>query len=197
MTSAWQRVFFMVGLVSGFVGPALAQRPASDVPKGAVLVSNVDNSSEDKRSLGGSGHAEQFRRTDDANSVVAIQLFCSRYGTPQAPAENFRVYLLDSKQQVIKDLEYPYGRIERGQERWYTMPVSPAVEVPDVFYVALDFKPQQTKGVYVGMDKDVKESHSYIGLVNDGFQKAEGYDWMIRAYLAPAKAKKDTKRKAK
>ena len=88
---------------------------------------------------------------------------------PEPPNEDFHVYLLDQNMKVIRDLAYPYSTIKRTAEmRWYTLPV-PSVEVPKRFSVALSFNPHRTKGVYLGMDKGVKESHSYVGLPETGF----------------------------
>lgn len=169
----------------GVPGGGLRPRPQTvQIPAGAVRLGYVDDSPEGRRSIGGSGHAVLFDRSAEADHVVAVQIFASRYGYPQPPAEDFHVYLLDKDQKVIKDLPYPYSMIERGPQRWYTLKV-PAVEVPEQFYVALSFNPHQTKGVYVGIDENVDESHSYVGLPASGFTKVDGkYDWMVRAYLA-------------
>lgn len=167
--------------------PVLAQQRSprkAQIPKNAVQLSHVDNSAEGKKSLGGSGHAVQFERPANAKSLVAVEIFGSRYGHPQPPQEDFHVYLLDEKQKILKDLPYPYATVERGQERWYTLPV-PRVPVPERFFVALCFNPEQTKGVYLGFDENVKESHSYTGLPNRGFRAFSDGDWMVRVYLAP------------
>ena len=66
----------------------------------------------------------------------------------------------------------------------------PSTEAPERFYVALSFNPEQTKGIYLGLDKNVKESHSYIGLPEEGFEPVERSDWMVRMYLT-AKAEKN------
>jgi hypothetical protein len=167
--------------------PLLAQGRSprrTQIPKNAVQLSHVDNSAEGKRSIAGSGHAVEFKRPANVKSVVAVEIFGSRYGYPQAPREDFHVYLLDEKQKIIKDLPFPYATVERGQERWYALSV-PRVAVPERFFVAVAFNPEQTKGVYLGIDQDVKESHSYTGLPKRGFQSFSDGDWMIRAYLAP------------
>jgi len=156
------------------------------IPADAVRVSHVADTTEDKRSLGGSGHATAFERPEGTTSVVAVQIFASRYGYPQPPDEDFHVYLLDGDQKVIKNLAFPYSTVERtGEMRWYTLPV-PKVEVPEQFYVAVSFNPHRTKGIYLGCDKSVAQSHSQIGLPDSGFTKVtDGYDWMVRAYLVP------------
>ena len=167
--------------------PLLAQRRSprkTQIPKNAVQLCHVDNSAEGKRSIAGSGHAVEFQRPANVKSVVAVEIFGSRYGHPQAPKEDFHVYLLDEKQKIIKDLPFPYGTVERGQERWYPLPV-PRVTVPERFFVAVAFNPERTKGIYLGIDENVEKSHSYTGLPKRGFQAFSGGDWMIRVYLAP------------
>jgi multidrug resistance efflux pump len=67
--------------------------------------------------------------------------------------------------------------------RWYTLEV-PAVVVPETFSVALSFDPHRTKGIYLGLDKNVEESHSYRGLPQLGFSAVdEKSDWMVRVFL--------------
>ena len=161
-------------------------RPAEvKVPVGAVTLSHVADSSEDKRSLGGSGHAVKFERPADVKHVLAVRIYASRYGHPRPPDEDFHVYLLDQDRKVIKDLTYPYSMIQRTSKmRWYTLAV-PGVEVPEKFHVALSFSPHQTKGIYLGIDKNAEETHSYIGLPDRGYKKVtDGYDWMVRAIVS-------------
>ena len=50
------------------------------------------------------------------------------------------------------DFPFPYARIARGPRRWYTLEL-PATEVPEHFFVALAFNPEQTKGIYLGLDQ--------------------------------------------
>ena len=150
-----------------------------------VRLGDVDESAESSRSIAGSGHAVKLSRPAAAKSVVAVQIHAARYGYPQPPGEDFHVYLLDANRDLIRDLHYPYAKIDRGEARWHTLQV-PDVDVPEEFYVALSFNPHRTKGVYLGMDRDVERSHSFEGLPGTGFAPvAEPYDWMIRAFLLP------------
>jgi RNA polymerase sigma-70 factor (ECF subfamily) len=176
--------------VKAATGPFTTVVEQSDVqfkiPDSARLVSRVGESTESKRSLGGSGHAVRFGRPSGTSSVVAVQIFASRYGYPQPPDEDFHVYLLDQDRKVIKDLAFPYSTVKRTSEmRWYTLPV-PKVDVPDDFYVALSFNPHRTKGIYLGFDPNVEGADSYVGLPDRGFEKVSGYEWMVRVCLSPA-----------
>lgn len=159
------------------------------IPKNVVILSHVGDAPRDKgdmRSLGGSGHAIAFERPDSAKYLCAVQVFAGRYGLPTPPDEDFHVYVLDQDMKVLKDFPYPYGTIPRkGGMRWHTLPIPP-VETPKRFFIALSFNPHETKGVYLGIDKNVKEVHSYVGLPDEGYEKVtDGYDWMVRACLVP------------
>jgi len=135
-----------------------------------------------------------FQRPANAKSVVGVQLFGSRYGDPKPPDEDFHIYLLDEQQKVIRDVPVPYGKMGWGDRRWYAFEVPPT-EVPERFYVAVAFDPHQTKGVYLGMDQNVKESHSYTGLPARGFEKLdEKADWMIRVLVQPDRHPQEAKK---
>lgn len=157
--------------------------PVYMIPDGADRLTHVDDSAEGKQSFGGNGHAIMFEREDGADRLVAIEVFGSRYGMPHPPDENFRVYLLDEKRQVIRELEFPYAMFERGAERWVVLGVD-KIEVPKKFGIGLNFNAHQTKGVYVGKDEGVKSSHSLVGTPAKGFEPVnEPFDWMVRVHL--------------
>jgi hypothetical protein len=163
--------------------PPASSAPPAD-PPGLTILTYVGDTAEGKRSLGASGHAILFQRPEKARFVEAAEIFAGRYGTPEPPKEDFHLYLLNEKLQQMADLRYPYGMIERSDLRWYTLQ-TPSIEAPERFYVALSFNPHQTKGIYLGFDEKVKESHSFTGLPDSGFEKVkESYDWMVRVHLA-------------
>lgn len=160
--------------------------PPPRLPESVVRLSHVADVGKDKQSYGGTGFGVRFTRPDHATHVVAVQLYCSRYGEPMAPDEDFHIYLLDENQKAAKDLRYPYAQVERGNEQWYTFPVRPA-QVPKQFFVGLWFNAHQTKGIFVGKDTAVQESHSYTGTPEKGYKSVkEKHDWMVRVCLAPA-----------
>jgi hypothetical protein len=161
------------------------------------VLSYVGDASNDKRSFADSGHAVMFQHAADMKSIVAVKLYCTRYGYPQPPRENFHIYLLDQNQKVLEQIAVPYGKIKRGQMEWQTIEF-PAIEVPDKFMVALWFNAEATKGVFVGVDKNVTETHSYGGLPDKGFHKVEQpYEWMIRAVVSSEEGKQPTHPKVK
>ncbi len=163
-------------------------RSAPAAGKGVVQLGYVGDTSGDKRSIAGSGHAVAFDRPEKAKYLSAAQIYASRYGFPQPPKEDFHVYVLDKDKKVLHDSRFPYGKIPRGPMRWYRLDM-PSVEVPEHFYVALSFNPEQTKGIYLGLDKNVKQSHSFTGLPQDGFEPLDNRsDWMIRVDLTATRA---------
>lgn len=157
-------------------------------------------SSDGMHSFADSGHAVAFERPEGMKSICAVQLFGARYGMPQPPNEDFHIYILDQNQKVLEDIPVPYSKIKRlereNELHWYRLNF-PAIAVPEKFYAALWFNAEATKGVYVGMKKDVQETHSYIGLPDKGFKKVdESYDWMIGAVVSPEAGKQPTRPKA-
>ncbi|WP_437206768.1 thioredoxin domain-containing protein [Planctomicrobium sp. SH664] len=174
----------------------LAQsQTAKQPPIKRELLSYVDDSAESKRSIAGSGHAVKFDRTGLPGTVEAVEIFSSRYGYPQAPKEDFKIWLLDEEKKVIKEIAVPYAKIPRESNlNWRSLTI-PLVEVPDIFYVAVAFNPEQTKGVYVGIDEGVQETHSYTGIATEGLEEYTGKgDWMIRVRLTDRKPAKGTTR---
>ena len=164
------------------------QRPSD---KRRVL-SYVGESTQDMQSWADSGHAVLFERPKDMKSIVAVKLFGSRYGYPRAPNEDFHIYLLDQNQKVLEQVAVPYRKIAKGDMRWYTLEF-PAIEVPEKFFVAVWFNAEPTKGVYVGKQCDVQQTHSYVGLPDTGYKKVEpSYEWMIRAVVTGEDGKKPT-----
>ena len=165
--------------------------PQEKIPDKTVMVGYVDDSAEGKRSLAASGHAVSFLRPEKEHYIEAVQIFASRYGLPQAPEEDFHLYILNEKKEVLADIPYPYGMIERTDMMWYNLR-TPSIEVPEQFFIALAFNPHQTKGIYLGYDENVDKTHSFTGLPEDGYEEVkEKYDWMVRVYLAeePTKEK--------
>jgi beta-lactamase regulating signal transducer with metallopeptidase domain len=157
-------------------------------PEDAAILAYTDGTAEGKRSLGASGHAIRFERSAPNYSerpfLEAVQIAASRYGSPEPPEEDFRLYVLNKDFQVVADLPYPYSMIERGDLQWYTLR-TPSIELPETFYIALAFNPHQTKGIYLALDSSVASSHSLQGLPDSGYEAVdETYDWMVRVLLS-------------
>ncbi|MCC6698726.1 MAG: hypothetical protein IT365_24085 [Candidatus Hydrogenedentes bacterium] len=153
------------------------------IPQGSVLLTHTDSTAEGKWSLSASGHAIRFERGAQ-HFLEAVQIAASRYGSPEPPAEDFHLYVLNDIFQIVADVPFPYAMIERSDFRWYTLR-TPSIEVPETFYITLAFNPHKTKGVYLAYDANIEASHSYRGLPDSGYEpEDERHDWMIRAYLS-------------
>ena len=121
-----------------------------------ITLSHVDDSADGRRSIAGSGHAVRFelparwgRHADQY--LMAVEIYASRYGHEQPPDEDFHVYVLDEEQRLIAAFPIAYATIQRGHERWYTLPITPTA-VPKQFFVALTFNPHRTKGIYMAYE---------------------------------------------
>ncbi|MFO0890625.1 MAG: hypothetical protein U0790_15960 [Isosphaeraceae bacterium] len=149
-----------------------------------------DGRADGKQSLGGSGEMIEFTRPSDFGKVGGIRIHGSRYGVPQAPDESFLIYFLSQdRKQILHTEMAPYSLFERGPEKWVAIAFGRPVELPERFWVALDFRATQRKGVYVSYDTSTGGKHSRIGL--PGTPAAEtraGGDWMIE--LTPEDGKK-------
>ncbi len=150
-----------------------------------VTLKHDDGTMEGQKSIAGSGHAVLFNRPAGDWSVTSVQIYGSRYGTPQPPDEDFHVYIADADMNVLSEVGAPYARFARGRWAWVFVDVPPT-PIPEQFHVCVTFDPSRTKGVYVGSDDSVTESHSKRALPGSHVGDVDGgFDWMIRAVLAP------------
>jgi len=118
--------------------------------------------------------------------VAGLRIHGSRYGTPQPPEESFLIYFLtEDRKRILHTEMAPYSLFERGPEGWVDVTFERPVELPRTFWVALDFRPHQTKGVYVSYDTSTGGRHSLVGLPGLPTSRfRRGGDWMIEAVLA-------------
>ncbi len=161
---------------------------------GGITLSYDDGKSDGMLSDCGSGFAVVFKAPAGSWAVDQVRVFGSRFGTPEPPKEDFSVYICDKDFGVIREIAKPYGTFERGDAKWYTISFDP-VSVPEVFYVALYFRANTYKGVYMNKDKDVERSHSYFALpytfIGDVDEK---FDWMVRAHLKRVRRESESPR---
>ena len=157
-----------------------------------VVLKYDDGTMESKRSIAGGGHAVLFKRPEQGEWYLdQVQLFGARYGYDRPPTEDFFIYVTDETMEKSCKIPKPYSLFEKGEEQWTTIKIPP-VKVPESFYVCFVFNPTQTKGVYVGIDENVKESHSKQTVPGSHVDNlAKTGDWMIRAHLS-AKARGKT-----
>lgn len=145
-----------------------------------------DGKPDGKRSFGGSGEIIQFSLPTEQGKITGIRIHGSRYGMPEPPAEDFVIYgLSEDMSDVLFTETAPYKLFERGQERWVDVQFKKVREVPKTFWIVVDFKAHQTKGVYVSYDTSTGGKHSKVGLPGqDAAAVNFGGDWMIRVKLA-------------
>jgi RNA polymerase sigma-70 factor (ECF subfamily) len=146
-----------------------------------------DGQADGKQSLGGSGELIEFALPRESLKVGGLRIHGSRYGMPQAPDESFLIFFLSQDRKTILHTEMaPYSHFDRGPEKWVTISFGRPVELPEHFWVALDFRATQRKGVYVSYDTSSGGKHSRIGLPGTTAMETKfGGDWMIE--LLPPK----------
>ena len=160
-----------------------------------TVLSWDDGTKASHRSSAGTGHVIEFTAPKGKWWVTAVRLFGARYGGGFDPATTmFTVAVGDASEEAKYELFAP-GRFD-----WVEIPLAMPVEVKKAFSVCVAFSPTRTRGVFVGIAKPAKDSHSFFGLPG-GQAKPAGADieWMIRAVLTdkkPKKAKPKPDRKA-
>ncbi len=140
-----------------------------------------------KLSISGAAQTVLFRTPEGSWELDGLKLFSARYGTLEPPKEDISIYICDESFNLLHEVKAPYSSFELGEEKWQSVSFPP-VEVPKTFYLGVDFHATFNKGVYVGMDKTVKRSHSRLAMpyerVSDMNTRA---DWMLRPHLVPPK----------
>jgi len=161
---------------------------ASAAPAGGEgrEVAHDDGAMAGKRSIAGGGHAVRFEAPGDGWCVTAVKLHGSRYGYPQAPKEDFHVWICDKEFKPIADFPFPYSTFARGEAKWVTLKVKPT-KVPAKFIVCFGFNPEQTKGVFASYDAE-GTGNSLVGLPGSHATPFRNGDWLIRAKIEQRKA---------
>jgi beta-lactamase regulating signal transducer with metallopeptidase domain len=172
--------------------PAPAAEGTASGTRPTALLSYGDGKADGKKSYGGSGHMIRFEMPYGMTKVRGLRIHGSRYGLPQAPDEDFEItFLSDDRQEILDSQAAPYRLFKRGKEAWVRVLFDEEVEVPEKFWVALNFNAHQTKGVYVSYDTSRKGQYSRVGLPGDEEEPKEtdfGGDWMVQVMLSrPAK----------
>jgi RNA polymerase sigma-70 factor (ECF subfamily) len=165
------------------------QKAASGASRSeAVSSSKGDGKPDGKRSLGGSGEMISLEMPEDASKVAGVKIHGSRYGQPQAPKESFLIFFLNKERTRIIHTEMaPYSLFKRGSEEWVEVKFeSPLADLPKSFWVVLDFRAAQTKGVYVSFDTATGGKFSRVGLPGTSSSPVNfSGDWMIEGIFSP------------
>ena len=174
-----QRVMLVILASIVLVASAVAATSVSVLKSG-------DGKPDGKKSLGGSGEMIKFSLAAGKKKVAGISIHGSRYGYPQAPDEDFLIYILNEDLNEVLHTEMaPYRLFGRGKEKWVRVKFKKLREVPKIFWVVLDFRAARTKGVYVSYDTSTGGQYSKSGLPG---LKAKDIDfdgdWMIQVQLS-------------
>jgi hypothetical protein len=161
------------------------QKKATKAEDGPRELALDDGKMKGRKSIGGGGHAVRFEAPGDGWTLTSVRIHGSRYGYPQAPREDFKIFLCDDKFQLITEFPFPYSKFQRGDAKWVTFDVKPT-KVPRTFILGVNFDPAQTKGVYLSHDAQ-GSGKSMVGLPGDESRPFEQGDWLIRAKVAPGK----------
>ena len=178
-----------VALVVLCVPPAIAAE-SKDSP---TVLKYGDGKADGKKSYGGSGHMIRFQMPEGVTKIKGIRIHGSRYGLPQAPKEDYEItFLNDELDETLHSEAAPYHQFKRGKEQWVRVLFKEPVELPEKFWIALNFNPHQTKGVYLSYDTETKGKHSRVGLAGDEKEPKEtdfGGDWMVQVLLDKPESK--------
>ena len=171
---------FCLANVSAFV--ISDDKPAD----GVGVLKYGDGMPDGVQSLGGNGEMIRFE-APAGTKISQIKIHGSRYGLPAAPKEDFLIYFLSAdEQKVLSTQMAPYSLFDHGEEKkWVTVNFKEPVEVPTKFWVVLDFRANQRKGVYVSYDTSTEGKNSRRGL--PGVKSTETKnkaDWLIEAVVA-------------
>jgi hypothetical protein len=144
-----------------------------------------DGTAEGKKCAAGSGELMAFTLPDETAKIAGLRIHGSRYGTPQPPKEHFTIYFLNRDlSKTVATKTAPYAAFRRGPEKWVEIKFPEPLAVPNEFWVALDFRAERAKGVYVSIDESTDGTHSRVGLPGmDAKEIGADGDWMIEAVL--------------
>ncbi len=168
------------------VMPDVADPDPTPVEAAPSVLKYGDGQADGKQSLGGSGEMISFSAAKAPARVAGLRIHGSRYGNPEPPDESFLIYFLtEDRQRILHTEMADYSLFERGPEQWVEITFDRPVELPKTFWVVVDFRANQTKGVFVSFDTSTGGRHSLTGLPGTPTAKMRrGGDWMIEAVLA-------------
>jgi beta-lactamase regulating signal transducer with metallopeptidase domain len=158
---------------------------AADPPQEkAVALKHDSGVSTGIKSISGCAQVVRFEADREGLYLNDIAVFGSRYGVPEPPREDFQVFIYNEKKELFHQQGRPYSLFERGDPKWVRLGVN-SVQLPKVFWVAINFNAQRTKGVYVHYDESLKSGNSAV--VCNAVWTEKPFDWMIRVQLSPVK----------
>jgi len=172
----------LAGLIRGDAPAGQAEKSSVVAVKATIELSHDDGSSDGKQSIAGSGHAVKFETPGERYVLNSVKIYGSRYGSPQAPAEDFHIWICDENRNIIKEFAFPYALFDRGAEQWVSMDTR-GTPLPRKFILYVGFDPHQTKGVYVHYDGSTR-GNSFVGLPGGRSEPFDKGEWMIHAVVS-------------
>ena len=145
-----------------------------------------DGKPDGKRSISGSGETIKFSLPETGGKVKGIRIHGSRYGEPKPPKEDFKIHFLNEDlTETIHTEKAPYSLPKYGaDQKWMDIKFKQPFEVPQTFWVVLDFNATQTKGVYISYDTSTGGGNSKMGLPGESFSDVDfNGDWMVEVSL--------------
>lgn len=157
----------------------------SEDSKPQLTLKYDDGKPDGKRSIAGTGEMIQFSLPDASQKLRSLRVHCARYGTPQAPDEDAEITIVSEDGTDVIHTEFvPYATFRRGESRWTTIRFEDPIEVPETFWVILEFNAERTKGVYISFDTSSEGKHSRTGVPGGESEEVNfGGDWMVQAIL--------------
>lgn len=182
----------LLAFATASIAPRLVADEASagkaKVAKPTLLLQYGDGKPDGKKSIAGAGEMIRFSLPEgQENPLKSLRVHAARYGYPQPPKEDVEISILNEDMSEVLHTELvPYSLFKRQQDcRWTSIPFDEPVDVPQTFWVVLNFNAEATKGVYVSYDTSTKGEFSRVGFSDqDAKETAFGGDWMIQAVLA-------------
>jgi hypothetical protein len=143
-------------------------------PNGATETSHA--------SRGGGGEGRKFTVPGGSDwYLTAVRVYGSRYGDEKPPDTMFDIALSDADAKLVAIWKGRYASFPYLQDGWTRFDVPPT-RVPSTFFVALNFRPDGSHGVFVAYDSSTKGS-SIDSLPGKPPHIFDGGDWMIRLEL--------------
>ena len=153
--------------------------------KPQLVLKYGDGKPDGKKSIAGTGEMIQFTLPDTSQQLRSLKIHCARYGYPRAPDEDVEISVVsEDTTELIHTELVSYSKFRRGESRWTTLGFEESVDVPETFWVIIDFNAERTKGVYVSYDTSTEGKHSRTGVPGGDSKEVNfGGDWMIQAVL--------------
>ena len=179
-------------IAQGDEAPAAADVGTSPDAQGSptgrtpTILKYGDNKPDGRKSIAGAGQMIRFALPEGVTQVRGLRIHCARYGYPQPPKEDVEItFLTEDMTESLHTELVPYSLFKRTKaNRWTTVPLDDTVDLPEKFWVVLNFSAERTKGVYVSYDTETKGQYSRVGFNEEDARETDfAGDWMVQVQL--------------